>query len=303
MKQLYLQQGYNYQDVVAPQLDNWVVSEKFDGQRAFWDGGISRGKPVLSVPYSNTTKDRRTNYAATGLWSRYGKVIHAAPNFLDQLPVGLAVDMEIWGGYGRFQYTTGIVRSKTSFLWFTLQAIIFDVVPIRNFLRPRHIDLPQADFHVRGEDLALDPSPFWERKHQLNFLKETDQVKVVPYRPGSEADALLEEVMARGGEGIVYRSRDDIWKPERVHTLLKRKPTYKGTGFVIGQTEGKGKYRGMVGALIISSAHGEFQLSGMTDLQRKPGAIPFGSKVTYTYDTLTTAGIPRNARLTDWKKE
>lgn len=302
MKQLFLQQGHTWEASKTVNPDDWLVSEKYDGQRAFWDGGRTRGKRVTDVPYANTTKDKKTNYLATGLWSRYGKVIHASPGFLDNLPKGIALDLEIFGGVGRFQYTTGIVRSHHSPLWFTLTARVFDVVPIENFLRPRHIELPQADFKVHGDSIGEayveNTTPFHQRLTILKTLRENDQMKVVGYHHAGSAESLMEQVLDEGGEGIIYRHRQDVWRTERVHTLLKRKPTFKGTGRVIGFTDGKGKYEGMVGALIISSGkYGEFQLSGMTDAERKHGAIPEGTRVEFAFDTLTNAGVPRNARL------
>jgi DNA ligase 1 len=298
MKQLYLQQGHTWKP--DAQLNNWYVSEKYDGQRAFWDGGESRGKPVSAIHYANTTKDRHTNYRATGLWSRYGKVIHAAPPFLDQLPNGIALDIEIWGGYDKFQMTTGIVRSQASPLWYALTAIAFDAPPMMNFLNPRHIDIPQADFWVNqhGSSCYQDYTPFRDRLRVLQTLTPSANFRVAEYQDASHADALMDEVLERGGEGLIYRSPLDVWLPQRCHTVLKRKPSYTGVGEVVGRTDGRGKYEGMVGALIIKSRkHGEFQLSGMTDAQRKPDVIPFGQTVEYTYDTLTVAGFPRNARL------
>ena len=55
----------------------WFLSEKLDGMRAFWDGGVTRGK--YGPPWNNQ------NIKATGLWSRYAKVIHAPDWFLDLL--------------------------------------------------------------------------------------------------------------------------------------------------------------------------------------------------------------------------
>ena len=37
-------------------LDSYLWSIKIDGQRAFWDGGISRGQPAKDVAWCNTLK-------------------------------------------------------------------------------------------------------------------------------------------------------------------------------------------------------------------------------------------------------
>jgi len=51
-------------------IGGWRVSEKKDGERCWWDGGITRGIPKSRVPWANTKKDARYRTApiATGLW-------------------------------------------------------------------------------------------------------------------------------------------------------------------------------------------------------------------------------------------
>ena len=66
---------------------------------------------------------------------------------------------------------------------------------------------------------------------------------------------------------------------------------------MVGYRPGKGKYTGMVGALLVVDARGRrFALgSGLRDRARaKPPAI--GSTVTFRHDGLTAKGMPRFAR-------
>jgi len=81
-------------------IGGWFVSTKYDGQRCIWDGGASRGIPKIEVPWANNKKDERylERPIATGLWSRYGNVIHAPDWFLDGLPTGMLLDGELWSG-------------------------------------------------------------------------------------------------------------------------------------------------------------------------------------------------------------
>src|SRR3954469_15820234 len=84
---------------------NHFISIKLDGQRALWDGGVSRGILKEKIPWANINKDQRYKEppVATGLWSRYGNVIHAPGWFLDKLPKGIILDGELYLGRGRFQ--------------------------------------------------------------------------------------------------------------------------------------------------------------------------------------------------------
>src|SRR6185369_8110478 len=108
---------------------NWFVSEKLDGMRTYWDGGITRGLVASDVPWANVTKDGRYNETiySTGLWTRYGKTIQAPNWFLDKLP-NHPCDGELWAGRGMFQF----VMSTTKQLvpderWAKINYKIFDV--------------------------------------------------------------------------------------------------------------------------------------------------------------------------------
>ena len=40
-------------------IAGWFMSEKFDGMRDTWDGGVSRGKLASTIPWANTAKDKK----------------------------------------------------------------------------------------------------------------------------------------------------------------------------------------------------------------------------------------------------
>jgi len=96
----------------------WLISEKLDGTRCFWDGGLSRGLLTERVPYANTidpkTGKRKAKIkpVATGLWSRYGNPIMAPEWFLNQLPA-CPLDGELWAGRGNFQLCRSICAGDT----------------------------------------------------------------------------------------------------------------------------------------------------------------------------------------------
>ena len=53
MKREYVQLAHVF-DSKKHSPAGWYASEKLDGQRAWWDGGVSRGMPAAQVPYANT---------------------------------------------------------------------------------------------------------------------------------------------------------------------------------------------------------------------------------------------------------
>ena len=80
----------------------FLVSEKLDGVRAFWDGQVLR--------------------------FRSGRVIAAPAWFTAALPA-TALDGELWLGRGRFDELSGIVRQRVpnDAQWHTLRYMIFDL--------------------------------------------------------------------------------------------------------------------------------------------------------------------------------
>jgi hypothetical protein len=100
-------------DPASHRIAHCYLSLKLDGQRAFWDGGISRGLPKPGIPWANNKKDERYKEppVATGLWSRYGNVIHAPDWFLDDLPKGIFLDGELYAGRGKFQEARSIIST------------------------------------------------------------------------------------------------------------------------------------------------------------------------------------------------
>jgi DNA ligase-1 len=78
--------------------------------------------------------------------------------------------------------------------------------------------------------------------------------------------------------------------------LLKVKPWLDTEAIVVGHEPGKGKYRGMLGALRLEMPNGKrFNLgTGFSDaVRRDPPAV--GAQITYRYRELNQNGVPRFA--------
>jgi DNA ligase 1 len=296
-------------------IGGWLMSEKMDGQRAFWDGGVSRGILKSDVPWANTGKDERYNTPpiATGLWSRYGNVIHAPECVLDNLPA-IPLDGELWGGRRMpRQELRKIIstREPDEFQWsHNVRFNVFDSPMFSAIFEPGYINesnmkvrinagaMMWAD--VRSRDMGLPPLgnvevPFMSMGHYLRrkcvacgFINVVEQ-EVLPFTTTEAREVVnrkLEEVSDAGGEGLILRSPYSVWLPERSHSMVKVKKLDDAEGTVVGYTTGRetdkgSKLLGLMGALIVRLEGGQLlELSGFTDQERvlstvasKPNAV------------------------------
>jgi DNA ligase-1 len=106
----------------------------------------------------------------------------------------------------------------------------------------------------------------------------------------------LHEVVNAGGEGLMLHRADAIYLTGRSEVLLKAKLWHDAEAVVIAHQPGKGRYRGMLGALRVRTDDGrEFSLgTGFSDAQRH-SPPPLGATVSYRYRELTAKGLPRFA--------
>lgn len=279
----------------------WLMSEKLDGQRAFWDGGVSRGVLKSEVPWANTAKDSRyvTPPVATGLWSRYGNVIHAPDAFLDALPkMPLDGELFIRRGRGGRQELSSIIKklvpSKTG--WERVRFYCFDIPPLERVFQDGRINVPnyQKLLHrsldwIEDRDFTYLYRPpeklrfrsvvkILEKRLAGNDIALAHEQVELPYQT-EKAHGLLEEELNRitdlGGEGLMVRNPASQWVPERSHQLLKIKKLHDAeatvTGYTTGRQTDKGsKLLGLMGALIVRLANGKtLELSGFTDEERR----------------------------------
>jgi DNA ligase-1 len=95
-----------------PDLDptGWLVSEKYDGWRALWNG--------------------------SAFVSRDGNPLPAPASWIQSMPAGVALDGELYLGRGRFRHMQRAVRSSD---WSALRFMVFDApqlnLPVENRLQ------------------------------------------------------------------------------------------------------------------------------------------------------------------------
>jgi len=285
-------------------IAGWFLSEKLDGTRCFWDGGLSRGLPTVEVPWASVTDPKtggrkaKIKPTATGLWSRYGNPIIAPDWFLDDLPPCF-LDGELWAGRGRFQtcrsicagdspdprfdqITYGVYSSPHPERLFADGEIkntnFHCAVSYKEFMswaRRRIAVRPGFDLVERGSTFAGELK-FLQQCVHGEFVRVHEQIMLPHTEVGARQalESFLDEVLSHGGEGVIVRSPTATWTPKRVSTLLKYKPFLDAeatiTGFTSGRKTDKGsKHLGKIGALITDFRGKRLELSGLTDAERE----------------------------------
>jgi DNA ligase-1 len=283
------------------------ISEKLDGTRVFWDGGVSRGVPTDQVPWASIINPKTGNRKdkikslATGLWSRYGNPVMAPDWWLNLLPA-MFLDGELFAGRGNFQTLRSIVAKDVADedAWRDVQFAVFGMPPIGQVFTGGEIKNP--NFHLQfdpaaattffrkhveqfgGEFIALSGrATFVDELSALQSALPQDD-RVYLHRqillPNDQMvakwhmDAFIHIVLEEGGEGVILRDPKSIWTPKRVGSLLKWKPFTDdvGTlvGFISGRETNKGsKLLGMVGAVVLEYNGKRLELSGFTDEERR----------------------------------
>ncbi len=295
VKQDYLMLAHTFKKS-KHNIAGWYVSEKLDGTRAFWDGGLSRGKMAKNVPYANCVKDDRLTVqpVATGLWSRSGKVIHAPDYFLDTLPNCL-LDGELFIDRGEFQRLRTIVADHSPGSgWHDVKYMVFDSPAWLQFGKDREIKIRSeysfwikdafkwiADLGCNNIERVRDSWNFehtliWLEKRCLGencYLLPQERLPLNYHGAVERAEEKLNEIVVHGGEGLVFRNPISKWETIRSHNLLKFKPWNDAEGIIVGFTSGRetdrgSKLLGLIGALVLSFNGKRLELSGLTDEER-----------------------------------
>jgi DNA ligase-1 len=206
--------------------------------------------------------------------SRQGNVYHAPDWFLHGLPDS-ALDGELWMDRKSFQQTVSIVRRQDkSDHWRKIRYLVFDA--------------------------PASGGRFEERKaHLEELLQESKQpyARVHPHRRCEGLDDLnteLRRIEALGGEGLMLREPGSLYKVGRSSSLLKVKTFHDAEATVMAHSPGTGKFKGMLGALVVALDDGtEFSVGTGLSNQERNEPPPIGSIITFRYQELSDAGVPR----------
>ncbi len=290
MKQHFLQKAQTY-NPKKHEISGRFVSEKLDGIRFFWDGGVSNGVPVEQIPWSNILKSNQVPLA-TGLWSGYGNVINAPKWWTDQLP-GFLLDGELWTKRGEFQKISSIVRSTVNQKdWTGVKAMVFDTLSAREVFKDRTINetnfkkeivgaeqwyATRSSYHLSSDVTFEGRLKYLQRnlvENEVARLHIQKQLSFSTAEAKKELEQFLDHVLYSGGEGLIIKAPNNLWQPERQRTMLKYKPYTDAEAEVIGYTWGRetdkgSKLLGKMGALILQINAGVFKLSGFSHEERE----------------------------------
>lgn len=264
-------------------LTGWFWSEKLDGMRAFWDGGVSRGLPTTEIPWANILHPRtqepkkKIKPIATGLWSRYGNPIIAPDWFLDKLPL-CPLDGELWAGRKHFQLCRSICAGdKPDARFKQIRYAVFDTPPLDALFRDGEIKNANFwvqtdcdkfrrwfDKHVPKGFEAIEASTLfsirqiWLKTHLPEAASKSPVFLVPQYKLDEDWRLQLDEVLTQtldmGGEGLVLRDPLGLWEPKRVASTLKYKPFEDAEATIVGIVAGRrgrtDQVLGKIGSLV-----------------------------------------------------
>lgn len=258
--------GTLYGDV-GPEKTKWpcIVTEKLDGIRRILvkENGVCRC-------YS------RSGHEDTGLI----EIVEDAK----YLPNNTVYDGELLAA-GTFkdciaqrQATNSIANSKGDKTGLTFN--VFDMVPLDEFRAGISNDKALVRKITLGATLMdesiqhLEPDKWPMLIQAFGIHTELKAIRPVPIlglvKCMADVEPLVNEIWARGGEGVMLNSTVGKYEIKRSKELLKVKHTEEHVLEVVDILEGTGKFEGMMGALVVDYNGNKLGVgSGFNDAQRK----------------------------------
>lgn len=287
-------------DKARHRIGGMFLSEKLDGYRGVWIPA-SRGINVNDLPFANIEKKKKLVHA-TGLFTRYGNVIHAPNYFLDALPTDRCLDGELWMGRQTHQSLMSVCKKepeqRSDHDWRKVKYYVIDSPCYGALFQDGRINNPNFRKQIVLDDclrvLGVLPGEGMPFEFMYNTLKKLcvtvddedllyghshiilHKQELLPFRTAN-ADARLEEALNQitdnGGEGVVLRHPAWSWEPFRSGFMNKYKNEKDDEAKIIGYIAGKegkeGKHLGRLGSLHCLYKGLEFKVGGFTDEERE----------------------------------
>lgn len=215
--------------------------------------------------------------------SRQNKPIHAPSWFIENFPKNIPLDGELFLGKGRFNDTSSVVRKKkpVDSEWEQIKFMVFDV--------PSSGDMGFED-RIAMIDSVID-------HEKIPHLIKVGHEHVKSFEKINE---LYNAFVKDGAEGVMIRQPASKYSPKRTFDLMKYKPVDDMEVIVYDHADGTGKYKGMLGALMVRRMDDQsvtFKVgTGLNDELRKTYAesIPIGCKITIQFGEINQkTKVPR----------
>ncbi len=242
---------------------------------AIYQGHEAISEYLVSEKYDGV----RAVWNGEQLLSRGGHVIHAPDWFTQGLP-NVWLDGELWAGYKNFAFVSGVARRQ----------------------QPNDSHWRQITYYIF--DAPDKTTPFVKRyQHYKRLIDELNipHIQAVEQLALQNRQALnhyYDAVLEKGAEGLMLHRKNALHKPGRSSDIVKYKPYQDAEAIVLKHLPGNGKYKGMMGSLLVKDERGkQFKIgTGFSDAERKaPPAV--GSRITFRYQGYTKFGKPRFARF------
>ncbi len=227
----------------------------------------------------------RAYWNGSELVSKQGNKINAPQWFIKNLPKK-HIEGELWIGRGKFEEVVSTVKKEipNDEEWQKVNFMLFDA--------PKH----QGIFKQRLEFLEEIVA-----KAKLPYLQVIKQEKILSKK---ELKKMLSEVIKKGGEGLMLHKIDALYIAKRNDDLLKLKTYEDEEAVIIKHFEGKGKFQGIMGAVLVKNEYGIiFKIGSGFSLQDRKNPPPIGAVITYKFYGKTKEGKPRFASFLRQRKD
>ncbi|NMP15197.1 DNA ligase [Thalassotalea sp. Y01] len=256
---------------------NIASAKPVDMQPAMQHGKAYQGDVQLSEYLVSEKLDGvRARFDGRQLLSRNGVVFKAPDWFLQGWPEQ-ALDGELWIDRNQFSKTLSVVsKEQPHDGWQSVRFMVFDM--------PGSI------------------KPFVERVVDMNYIVDASNSRYLAVIEQQKIDSvaalqtLLDQVIVKGGEGLMLHKKQALYKPGRNANVLKVKRFADDEAVVVAHHAGKGKFANMMGSITVRNRQGqEFKIGTGFNRQERVNPPAIGSTITYRYWGKTVTGLPRFA--------
>jgi DNA ligase-1 len=207
------------------------------------------------------------------LISRSGKEFAVPQWFIEDFPP-FEIDGELWTKRNDFEHILSIVNRQMPHKgWRALTYNVFEV-PNQNGKVLKRLDVLKA----------------WLKNNPNRYIH------IIPQKicKGSEhLQEILISVGKKKAEGLVVRDPNSLYINKRTSKALKVKSFTDDECIVTGYTNGRGKFEGLVGALVCKWQDRFLKIGSGLSLEERKKPPMIGSEITFKYNGLTKYGNPK----------